>query len=190
MNAYEQKQQNRRERFEARAEKAEQASTAAWEASRRAVDGIVMGQPILVGHHSESRHRGALARSDRAMRKSCDESAKAKHYAEKAAAVGTGGISSDDPDALDKLRAELASVDGQPGSAVNGGKQGDPRRQDARQANPGAGRPGLQRNRCTADHRAGLRRACRLPGLCTEQQQRQRRPDQKAHSGAGATPRP
>lgn len=32
------------------------------EASRHAVDGIVMGQPILVGHHFESRHRGALAR--------------------------------------------------------------------------------------------------------------------------------
>lgn len=111
MNAYEQKQQNRRERFESRAEKADQASTAAWEASRRAVDGIVMGQPILVGHHSESRHRGALARSDRAMRKSCEESDKAKDYAEKAAAVGTGGISSDDPDALDKLRAELATVE-------------------------------------------------------------------------------
>lgn len=111
MNAYEQKQQNRRERFESRAEKAEQASNAAYEASRSATAGIPMGQPILVGHHSESRHRAAIARSDRAMRKSCEESDKAKHYAQKAASVGTGGISSDDPDALDKLRAQLASIE-------------------------------------------------------------------------------
>lgn len=110
MNSYEAKQAQRRERYEDRAEKAEQSSQAAWEASRRATDGIPMGQPILVGHHSERRHRGALARSDSAMRRSVEESEKARYYAEKAASVGTGGISSDDPDALVKLRAELATI--------------------------------------------------------------------------------
>lgn len=111
MNSYEAKQQARRERFEARAEKAEQASNAAYQASRAATDGIVIGQPILVGHHSEGKHRAAIARSDRAMRKSCDEQKKAQYYADKAASVGTGGISSDDPEAIDKLRAELASIE-------------------------------------------------------------------------------
>lgn len=111
MNSYQAKLEARRERYESRADKAEQTSTAAFEASRKATDGIPMGQPILVGHHSEGRHRAAIARSNSAMRKACDESDKAKHYAAKAAAVGTGGISSDDPEAIVKLRAELASVE-------------------------------------------------------------------------------
>lgn len=111
MNSYEQKQQDRRERYQERATKAVQTSNSAFDASRSATDAIPFGQPILVGHHSEGRHRAAIARSDRAMRKACDESAKAKHYEQKAAAVGTGGISSDDPAALEKLNAELASIE-------------------------------------------------------------------------------
>jgi hypothetical protein len=45
-------------------------------ASRAAVAGIVPGQPILVGHHSEGRHRRDLARSDRHMRASIDRTAR------------------------------------------------------------------------------------------------------------------
>lgn len=111
MNAYEQKLQARRDRYEARAEDAAAASDAAYRDSQKAIAGIEMGQPILVGHHSESRHRAALARSDRAMRKSCDESDKARYYRQKAASVGTGGISADDPDAIQKLREELAKAE-------------------------------------------------------------------------------
>ncbi|MRU27404.1 DUF3560 domain-containing protein, partial [Xylella fastidiosa subsp. multiplex] len=36
---------------------------------------------------------------------------KANHYAHKAARVGTVGISSDVPDAIEKLRAELANIE-------------------------------------------------------------------------------
>ena len=111
MNAYELKQQARREYLKSRSEKAEQASSSAFDASRSATAGIVMGQPILVGHHSERSHRSAIARSDNAMRKSCDEAKKAKYYADKAASVGRGGISSDDPDALVKLRMQLDSIE-------------------------------------------------------------------------------
>lgn len=111
MSTYEEKLKTRREKLLSRATKAAQASQSAYQASRRATAGIEMGQPILVGHHSERRHRRDLARSDNAMRKSCDEQKKAEHYAQKAAAVGTGGISSDDPAALVKLRAELAQIE-------------------------------------------------------------------------------
>lgn len=46
--------------------------------------GIVFGQPILVGHHSEGRHRKTLERADNAMRKSIEESGKAEDYERRA----------------------------------------------------------------------------------------------------------
>lgn len=110
MNAYEERLQARKERLEARAGTAAARSDAAYNRSRKATEGIVMGQPILVGHHSEGRHRRDLARSENAMRQSWEESQKAQHYAAKAASVGTGGISSDDPEAVRKLREELAEL--------------------------------------------------------------------------------
>ena len=107
MNSYEQKQQARREFYEAQAGKAQQDSAAAYSDAQAATAGIVMGQPILVGHHSEKRHRAAIERSDRAMRKSCEASDKADYYEQKAASVGRGGVSSDDPEAVAKLRKQL-----------------------------------------------------------------------------------
>lgn len=111
MNHYEAKQAARRERLEARAAAACSESAAAFNASRRAVEHIPLGQPILVGHHSEGRHRAAIARCDREMRRAVEADDKAKHYERAAAAVGTAGISSDDPAALDKLRAQLAQAE-------------------------------------------------------------------------------
>lgn len=110
MNPYEEKQQARKDRLEERAAGASQNSDAAYRAAHRATEGIVMGQPILVGHHSESRHRGALKRADNSMRKCIDESKRAVDLQRRADAVGTGGISSDDPDAVQKLCAQLAAL--------------------------------------------------------------------------------
>ncbi len=110
MNSYEAKQQARKERLEERAGKATDSSDAAYRASQQAVEGIVMGQPILVGHHSEGRHRRAIKRADDSMRKSVEEQRRAEELARRAAAVGTGGISSDDPEAVRKLREQLATL--------------------------------------------------------------------------------
>ncbi|HEU0227253.1 MAG TPA: DUF3560 domain-containing protein [Arachidicoccus soli] len=46
--------------------------------------GIPLGQPILVGHHSESRHRKVIERADNAMRKSIEEDKKAEDYRRRA----------------------------------------------------------------------------------------------------------
>lgn len=46
--------------------------------------GIALGQPILVGHHSEKAHRAALARSHNAMSKSIEENTKAENYEQRA----------------------------------------------------------------------------------------------------------
>lgn len=46
--------------------------------------GIPFGQPILVGHHSERKHRKVLENADRAMRKSIEENEKAEDYQRRA----------------------------------------------------------------------------------------------------------
>ena len=111
-NAYEAKQACKKERLHAAADRARERSDAAYKKAdlREEVSGIPFGQPILVGHHSEGRHRAAIKRADNAMRTSIEEDQKAKRLDERAQAVGTGGISSDDPDAISKLRVKLESA--------------------------------------------------------------------------------
>jgi len=113
MNHYEAKQEARKERLQAAADRAANQAAAAYKRAdlREEVSGIPFGQPILVGHHSEGRHRAAIKRADNAMRASIEADQRAKALAARAASVGSGGISSDDPDALDKLRAELATAE-------------------------------------------------------------------------------
>jgi Domain of unknown function (DUF3560). len=110
VNDYEKRLEERHARYLARSEKAAQASSDAYAKALAMADVIPFGQPILVGHHSETRDRNYRERIDNTFRKAVELDAKAKHYALKAASVGGGGISSDDPDAINKLRAELASI--------------------------------------------------------------------------------
>jgi hypothetical protein len=110
MNSYEEKQERRRERLEMRAARLKAESNAAYKRSGDAVAGIPFGQPILVGHHSEKRHRRAIERSRNAMDKCCELSNEAADVARRADAVGSGGISSDDPEAVQKLESKLAEM--------------------------------------------------------------------------------
>lgn len=107
MNSYEQRQEERRERYEAKAAAARTESAQYRQRADQISGFIPMGQPILVGHHSEKRHRRDLDRLHTLAGKEFGAMDKAKHYAEKAASVGTGGVSSDDPDAVGKLREDL-----------------------------------------------------------------------------------
>lgn len=72
------------EKYKTSAIKAEQKSNEFYKKSNDAVSGIVAGQPILVGHHSEKRHRRDLDKSWNAMWKSVEESKKAETYQGKA----------------------------------------------------------------------------------------------------------
>ena len=107
LNEYEQKQADKRERYLERAARADAESTSRMRSATSRLSNIPMGQPILVGHHSERRHRRDIERSDNDMRKAVEAGDKADYYREKAAAVGTGGVSSDDPDAITKLQTQL-----------------------------------------------------------------------------------
>jgi hypothetical protein len=110
---YHARQEARRERLEAAADRANAKAAAAYRRAdmSEAATGIPFGQPVLVGHHSEKRHRRTIERADNAMRASIAESRKADHYASKAASVGLAGISSDDPDGIEKLTEKLAKLE-------------------------------------------------------------------------------
>lgn len=109
MNDYEAKQEARRARLEERAGKARNQSNTTFTHATK-LSSALSGQPILVGHHSERGHRNLNAKIDRDMVKAFKLSDKADHYERRAEMVGTGGISSDDPEALDKLRAQLKEL--------------------------------------------------------------------------------
>lgn len=81
---------NAQERAKLKAEKynqwsnsAENQSTQAYNRSKEIVKFIPMGQPILVGHHSENRHRSDLNKADNAMRKCVELSDKANNHSAK-----------------------------------------------------------------------------------------------------------
>ena len=61
------RQEVRAERYREYADNADKRATAAFNASSAAVEHIPLGQPILVGHHSERAHRRALERSNSSM---------------------------------------------------------------------------------------------------------------------------
>jgi len=109
---YEQKQAEKADRFRELAEKAEKQGDQAYKTAHEIGSFIPMGQPILVGHHSEGRHRRDLERIDNNMRKSIELDEKAKYYKEKAAnAENSNVISSDDPAAIVKLIEKLQKLE-------------------------------------------------------------------------------
>lgn len=112
MNPYEERRQARIERLRERAARKARESTAAYQQSNRLADAIPFGQPILVGHHSEQRDRNYRARIARTMDKSCELSAEATELERRAdAAEESAAISSDDPEAVTKLKAKLQGME-------------------------------------------------------------------------------
>lgn len=105
------RQEARAERYREYAENAVKRATAAFNASNDAVANIPLGQPILVGHHSEKAHRRALERSNGAMMRSVHESEKAAYYRQKAeAAENNDNIYLGDDDAIERLKEKIAEL--------------------------------------------------------------------------------
>lgn len=103
----------RAQKYEDWATAAQQRSNDAFQRSENAVAGIPFGQPIIVGHHSESRHRAAIKRSQAAMSKCVQESDKARshegkaEYWERKAEV----IDLSMPESIEYFEAELAKAE-------------------------------------------------------------------------------
>lgn len=111
MNRYEEKQEARRMRYLERAENASSESHRLYNRARDMASVIPFGQPILVGHHSERGDRAYRGRIHDTYGKAFAAQDKAAHYEQKAASVGSAGISSDDPDAVAKLKEKLAGLE-------------------------------------------------------------------------------
>ena len=111
MNFYEDKQSRKLERYKELADKRSWESKAEYEHGNKLVDMIPMGQPILIGHHSEGMHRRHLEKISRSMDKAIELKDKAEYYEAKVKHIeNPHAISSDDPEAVTKLKAKLEEM--------------------------------------------------------------------------------
>lgn len=105
----------RADRLTARADRHRSASDAAYKRSNDLVSMIPLGQPILVGHHSERADRNRRAKSWRAMDKSVEEAKTADRLSEAArSSAAHQAYYTTNPDALqrrvDRLSAEARKM--------------------------------------------------------------------------------
>lgn len=102
----------RAERRREWAQKAEERSSRYFEKSEAAVSGIVPGQPILVGHHSEKRHRAAIDKSLAAMGRGVEEGEKAENHLGKAEYWDRKAedITLDMPESLEYFKRQLEAA--------------------------------------------------------------------------------
>lgn len=110
-NFYEERRARKLERLEGRAEATQHAAEATIDKALTMAARIPFGQPILVGHHSEGRDRRYRNRIDNTFRKGFETLDKARDLQQRVESFGTSGIASDDPEAVVKLRAELAALE-------------------------------------------------------------------------------
>jgi hypothetical protein len=122
MNHYEAKQEARRQRLLDRADKRQGEANARYKTAKSMAGCIPFGQPILVGHHSEKRDRNFRDKIHRNFGKAFALDKEAGELRGRAAAVGTGGISSDDPEAVVKLKEQLAAAIAEQGKMVAANK--------------------------------------------------------------------
>lgn len=107
MNDFQEKRARRIASYENQAVKNHAVSDEKYQYVRTHLD-IANGQPILVGHHSEKKHRSHLKRMDNAMRSSIEAEKKAEYYEHRAeAAANNRAIFSDDPEAIEKLKEQI-----------------------------------------------------------------------------------
>lgn len=118
----------RRERLERKAErraewadKARARSAAAFGAAHDLGDRIPLGQPILVGHHSEGRARRDAARIGASMDRAVEAHKLAEHHASKGRGLEAQlarTIYDDDPDAIERLEARIAEREAEAAKAT------------------------------------------------------------------------
>jgi hypothetical protein len=108
---YEEHKQKRLDYAKGQIEKNKEQSTAFFKKADNIASFIPPGQPILVGHHSEKKHRRALDQIHNAMHKGVEASQKAEYYERRVKAMEENqSISSDDPEAIKKLKEKLDNL--------------------------------------------------------------------------------
>ena len=111
LNYYEQKLEDKRQRYLDLAAKKHSEANALSKQSHDMAKTIPFGQPILVGHYSEKSDRNYRNKIENKMSRAIEVEKTASYYEEKASTLGKSGISSDDPDAIKKLQKKLAGLE-------------------------------------------------------------------------------
>ncbi len=108
---FEERKQNRIDHANEQAAKNEQKSDALFNQAKQMASFIPFGQPILVGHHSEKRDRNFRKKIHNTFGQSFEAADKAKYYENKAETIeNNNAIFSDDPQAIEKLKEKIASL--------------------------------------------------------------------------------
>jgi hypothetical protein len=111
-NSYEARKTARIEKYREIADRKRREAAATLDRARSMSDAIPLGQPILVGHHSEQRDRNYRNRIHSTYSKGLELDQTAQYYERKADRLENGrAISSDDPEAVRKLREKLANLE-------------------------------------------------------------------------------
>lgn len=121
MNSYELRRWETKQRQQERADRLAAEAQATYSQAREMASVIPFGQPILVGHYSEQRDRNYRARINNKFGKSF-ELQKAAEEAARRASTTSNAISSDDPDAPDKLQERIARLEKQQAFMVDANK--------------------------------------------------------------------
>lgn len=109
---FHERKQNRIDHAKKQAKKNEELSDSLFTKASQMASIIPMGQPILVGHHSEKSDRNYRKKIHNTFGKAIEAEDKAKYYQDKAETIESNdAISSDDPDALARLKEKLASLE-------------------------------------------------------------------------------
>ena len=109
---YEERRKRRIERYKELSLKAQERSSQYSNSNANRILQIAPGQPILVGHHSEKRHRRLIKKAQDDIRKSIEEDNKSNFYKERAEnAENSKVIYSDDPQAIIKLKEKLERLE-------------------------------------------------------------------------------
>jgi hypothetical protein len=112
MNDYETRKLEKIERYRELADKNKTLAESTLKHAHDMADTIPFGQPILVGHHSEGRDRNFRERIHNTYEKAWETKEKADYYEHKANTVESNrAISSDDPEAVTKLKTKIAAAE-------------------------------------------------------------------------------
>jgi frataxin-like iron-binding protein CyaY len=112
MKDYNERKELRKERLKAGIEKSKKEIESLNKRGNDISRFIPLGQPILIGHHSEKRHRRDIEKLNNYTKKRIEEYNKVEYYENKINSIENNNvISSDDPDAIIKLKEKLSKLE-------------------------------------------------------------------------------
>lgn len=116
MSTYRERREARADRLDGWADGRERKAGAEYERASAKADAIPLGQPILVGHHSEGRDRRYREGISRGFERSFEHAKKARKMSSTAAEIrrqADHAVYSDDVDAVERLEARIAELEGE-----------------------------------------------------------------------------